>query len=522
MMVTIYTQVYNTVLFLPRCVESVLNQTFTDFEYILVDNGSTDGCKEILEGYAAQDRRIRLIRFEENCPGIWLEVARETGSGKYVAVLDSDDWLEPDFLESMLFFLERNRLDLAVTGTVNYFEESGTSAILRKLNEPVILSQRQFAQNYPQLWTFPSTVWGNIMRMDLFRETNSSIDIAGRLTNGSDTIFMLHYMLRCSRIGIDSSAFYHYRIRPKQVSRQYNSKRFDSNTCFYETARRFLIQNNAMTPPVEDWLKLVHQNSLLKTLSLLGESELSADEKLAECARILSHPQTSAALSRVCPERERLFQTVWKITLNNARGDSAFTDTASLQSVLAVLAPRCGPAVTKDAVSLFMREPDLMSALYQDSPDRLAGALLDFIEAKQYVKQYDLVGMLQKLAADKPLLCSIDNTQFLRRYRELYWLVWEGKLLESLDRMTGILLEKKPPKSEAVFLQLYLSLAARLEQVPAFLFGKTRLAAFLLRQGQREECRAVLEELDEMGVNSEEIMDMRSRLGLPPGNRNRD
>ena len=64
--VTIYTLVYNTKPFLTRCVESVLNQTFTEFEYILIDNGSTDGCKELLEEYAAHDGRIRLIRFEEN------------------------------------------------------------------------------------------------------------------------------------------------------------------------------------------------------------------------------------------------------------------------------------------------------------------------------------------------------------------------------------------------------------------------------------------------------------------------
>ena len=64
-LVSIYTQVYNTKSYLEKCILSVLNQTFPNFEYILIDNGCTDGCKEILEHYAAQDNRIRLIRYEK-------------------------------------------------------------------------------------------------------------------------------------------------------------------------------------------------------------------------------------------------------------------------------------------------------------------------------------------------------------------------------------------------------------------------------------------------------------------------
>ena len=168
--VTIFTQVYNTKPFLSRCVESVLNQTFTDFEYILIDNGSTDGCKEIIEQYAARDPRIHCLRFEENFPEPrWLNIAREVGTGTYIANIDSDDWWESNYLEALIGFLEKNRLDLAVTGTINYFEETRTSQIMRKLDVPIVLSIQQFAENYPQLWTFPSTMWASIMRTELFR-----------------------------------------------------------------------------------------------------------------------------------------------------------------------------------------------------------------------------------------------------------------------------------------------------------------------------------------------------------------
>ena len=131
--VTIYTLVYNTKPFLTRCVESVLNQTFTEFEYILIDNGSTDGCKELLEEYAAHDGRIRLIRFEENrnLP-LWLPDRMKIEVGNYVATLDSDDWWEPDYLERLVTLAEEGGLDIVCTGTAFHLEGnesviSGTS-----------------------------------------------------------------------------------------------------------------------------------------------------------------------------------------------------------------------------------------------------------------------------------------------------------------------------------------------------------------------------------------------------------
>ena len=62
--ITIYTQVYNTKPFLERCLSSVVNQTFGNFDYILIDNGCTDGSSEILRQYAKKDQRIKLIRME--------------------------------------------------------------------------------------------------------------------------------------------------------------------------------------------------------------------------------------------------------------------------------------------------------------------------------------------------------------------------------------------------------------------------------------------------------------------------
>ena len=103
MKVSVVTQTYNAEKTIERCVESVLNQTYTDFEYIIIDNGCNDGTSSIIQEYVAKDSRIKLVRFEKNMYGPrWFDVFVEYGIGDYFTDLDSDDWLEPDYLKRLL------------------------------------------------------------------------------------------------------------------------------------------------------------------------------------------------------------------------------------------------------------------------------------------------------------------------------------------------------------------------------------------------------------------------------------
>jgi len=203
--ISIYTQVYNTKRCLPRCIESLLNQTYRDFEYILIDNGSTDGCKELMEEYAEQDSRIRLVRFEENRPkAIWLDIAPNTGSGQYIAVLDSDDWLEPDFLERLLSIAEEKRLDIVCTGTA--FNEEGQEDFTsgtRESPQQLILGKPEFAVYFAHYHVFFRTQWGKMLRRDTFLKSDWSITEREGIANGVDTLIAFSWLRQAKRIGVD-------------------------------------------------------------------------------------------------------------------------------------------------------------------------------------------------------------------------------------------------------------------------------------------------------------------------------
>jgi glycosyltransferase involved in cell wall biosynthesis len=122
MKISVIVPVYNTAQFLPHCIESILSQSFTDFELLLIDDGSTDGSGKICDAYAEKDNRIRVIHHKSNI-GLW--AARNTGqdaaTGEYLWFPDGDDYFHKDIMKTMYEAINRissngMKYDLAMVG----------------------------------------------------------------------------------------------------------------------------------------------------------------------------------------------------------------------------------------------------------------------------------------------------------------------------------------------------------------------------------------------------------------------
>ena len=168
-------------------------------------------------------------------------------------------------------------------------------------------------------------------------------------------------------------------------------------------------------------------------------------------------------------------------------------------------------------LALFFAEKPMMNALIQDDRDTLGALTLAWIQAGRYTKQYDLGHLMQSLAGRNSLLKDVNNAVFIRNYPDIYRMIWQGQTTEALEEMTGLLLERRINGARKAFLQLYLNLAAQLEEIPAFIFGKVRLAELYFQQGQQDLCRNILLELAEMGVEeNDDIKTLWSRLSSSP------
>ena len=113
--------VYNVAEYLPQCLDSIINQTFTDFEVIMVDDGSTDGRSfKICQEYVERDKRFRLIHQKNGGRSAARNTALKNMTGEYITWIDSDDWVEPDYLKILVDTQTRTGADLVNVGHKRY------------------------------------------------------------------------------------------------------------------------------------------------------------------------------------------------------------------------------------------------------------------------------------------------------------------------------------------------------------------------------------------------------------------
>ncbi len=120
MKISVITSAYNAQSTLARTIDSVLCQTFSDFEYLVIDHGSTDGTAGIIDKYAKKDSRIKKITIEQNLGHIGraLNLGMEVAKGEYVCFLDADDIYSESFMQSMYSAVTRENADIAVCGFI--------------------------------------------------------------------------------------------------------------------------------------------------------------------------------------------------------------------------------------------------------------------------------------------------------------------------------------------------------------------------------------------------------------------
>ena len=120
--VSVIVPVYKVEPYLRQCVDSVLAQTYTDFELILVDDGSPDACGAICDAYAARESRINVIHQENGGLGNARNAGLDQAVGKYIIFLDSDDYWLPTTLETLYAEAERNQTQVLVFGAIPFWD----------------------------------------------------------------------------------------------------------------------------------------------------------------------------------------------------------------------------------------------------------------------------------------------------------------------------------------------------------------------------------------------------------------
>ena len=200
-MISVVVPVFNMKPYLPRLMKSIQNQSERDFEVVLVDDGSNDGCSELCDLFAERKEYPITVIHQKN---MGLSSARNAGikvsSGKYIIFPDPDDFLEPDYLHILTSFSEFRSEDTNLEICNHYIHRKNKDFV--NADDALI---ELFKKN-----SFGGYVWNKLFRMDIIRKYNLAFD--EECKSFSDILFCVQYMSKCKSIHYTGTPLYHYDV----------------------------------------------------------------------------------------------------------------------------------------------------------------------------------------------------------------------------------------------------------------------------------------------------------------------
>lgn len=268
-LVSIIVPIYNVEKYVEKCILSIANQTYTNLQIILVDDGSSDSSGEICDFYSRQDQRIQVIH--QNNLG--LVRARKNGleqaNGKYIGFVDGDDYIDKDMYSNMVQALLESRADFVHTG---YFEEN-----IKGIKEKVDFEDKiydvtddriQFLcdhiidRNHIDIMTF--SIWSKLFKRELIIKSYQKVPDSQ--SYGEDMLALLACVMESDSIYMKKKAYYHYVYRNSSMTNENWIKIMRSLGTLHICIQNLLKEYDTydkLSSQIEQWLQMQIINNML-------------------------------------------------------------------------------------------------------------------------------------------------------------------------------------------------------------------------------------------------------------------
>ena len=217
-LLSIVLPVYGAEAYLPKCLDSVLAQTFTDFELILVDDGSPDGCGAICDEYAKRDARIRVFHTENAGSSAARNYGIDRAEGVYLGFIDSDDYIDPDMYRLLYDNLIREDADLSMCGLADVYGGEVTNPV----KEPVyrVMNSEEAIRTVFEAKLTSVTPVNKLYKKELFEGIRYPVGE----DSGEDASIIVDLLLRCKKSVLTTEQKYYYIHREGSITtREYRS-----------------------------------------------------------------------------------------------------------------------------------------------------------------------------------------------------------------------------------------------------------------------------------------------------------
>jgi glycosyltransferase involved in cell wall biosynthesis len=298
MKIVVVTWAYNAEKTIERAINSILEQTYTNFIYYVIDNGSQDRTGELIKNFSQQDNRIRYLRQETNnpavAPEILLQIAAKYSNEDFYCNLDADDEYLPNFLSEMIDFIQENNLDSATCGTDWIDAESGNIMKHKVIEKNTILVGKDFADLFPYYRNFTTTVWGGLFSMKVLKKSKWTWPTT--LAYGSDSATCMEMFSNSTRAGILAKSLHKYYIFPNSISGRYEPKGFSCCKRLYQAGKEYLEHYGPISEQNANYLYVIFFITLLNTVNNVKKAAIPPEKKVDDLYKIFQDEMTQYLL----------------------------------------------------------------------------------------------------------------------------------------------------------------------------------------------------------------------------------
>jgi len=287
-LVTFYTRAYNAEKYIEKTINSVLNQSESNIEWILINNASTDRTGEICKKYAEKDKRIIYLENEKNTllhPEYKCKWARP--NGEYYSILDADDYLDLDFVKIMYSAAKQSDADIAICGTNYVYSDDSIVKSSRIPPKLFTSNMKEVGEKFEELYGMLRVLWAKLFKTDFYRKNIPFVwDKPQWLKSGSDTFAMLRYLSLCKKFVSIDKPLHYFRIHDDSFyNRNISVDRVKTYETLYLEGIKFLKTIDAETQENINFLQDVHLASIT---DCLRNAANNATSKLTDRLRLVT------------------------------------------------------------------------------------------------------------------------------------------------------------------------------------------------------------------------------------------
>ena len=277
MLISIIVPIYNAEEYLVRCIESILKQTFVDYELILIDDGSSDHSSVICDDFSQKDERIKVIHQKNSGVSVARNVGIENAKGKYIMFVDADDYIAPTLCENLLNEINKD-VDLVI---------SGYTKVLAKCQEKistdtiVLMGVEELRNNFDFYFQIPllNSPCAKLYKIEQLRD----LRFEPAISMGEDLIFNLKYYTLCKQIiFLPISDYFYNCINENSAMHRFKEEYFSCRKRCYLETKKFKYGKIGLTNDLLDKAFCKDSIGLIQQICYLDEKTTYECSKIQE------------------------------------------------------------------------------------------------------------------------------------------------------------------------------------------------------------------------------------------------